>query len=68
MTNTGQPSFREIRYDVAGGTATMTLHKPSAQRLHPYDGGGIVSLRIAASRKPVIVAVNEPPRSGSAPP
>ena len=28
MTNTGQPAFREIRYDVAGGTATMTLHRP----------------------------------------
>ena len=26
----------------------------------PRDGGGIVSLRIAASRKPVIVAVNGP--------
>jgi enoyl-CoA hydratase/carnithine racemase len=28
VTNTGQPAFREIRYDVAGGTATMTLHRP----------------------------------------
>ncbi len=123
MTNTGQPAFREIRYDVAGGTATMTLHRP--ERLNaftrtmarelvaafdladaddavrvvlltgagrgfcagadlaggrttfagrgeaeaeddgtiagvPRDGGGIVSLRVAASRKPVIVAVNGP--------
>ncbi|WP_281283332.1 enoyl-CoA hydratase-related protein [Trebonia kvetii] len=121
MTNTGQPAFREIRYDVAGGTATMTLHRPDrlnaftrtmARELVaafdladaddavrvvlltgagrgfcagadlaggrttfagrgeaeadgtiagvPRDGGGIVSLRIAASRKPVIVAVNGP--------
>ena len=121
MTNTGQPDFREIRYDVAGGTATMTLHRPDrlnaftrtmARELVtafdladaddavrvvlltgagrgfcagadlaggrttfagrseaeadgtiagvPRDGGGIVSLRIAASRKPVIVAVNGP--------
>lgn len=28
MTNTGQPDFREVRYDVAAGTATMTLHRP----------------------------------------
>jgi len=125
LTNTGQPDFREIRYDVAGGTATMTLHRPDrlnaftrtmARELVaafdladaddavrvvlltgagrgfcagadlaagrttfagrgeaeagtgadgtiagvPRDGGGIVSLRIAASRKPVIVAVNGP--------
>jgi enoyl-CoA hydratase/carnithine racemase len=119
VTNTGQPAFREIRYDVAGGTATLTLHRP--ERLNaftrtmareliaafdladaddavrvvlltgagrgfctgadlaggretfaghgeadgtiagvPRDGGGIVSLRIAASRKPVIAAVNGP--------
>jgi enoyl-CoA hydratase/carnithine racemase len=122
VTNTGQPAFREIRYDVAGGTATLTLHRPD--RLNAFtaamagelvaafdladaddavrvvlltgagrgfcagadlaggratfagrgddpgtggtiagvrrDGGGIVSLRIAASRKPVIVAVNGP--------
>ena len=121
MTNTGQPAFREIRYEVTGGTATMTLHRPDrlnaftrtmagelvaafdladaddavrvvlltgagrgfcagadlaggratfAERGEaeadgtiagvPRDGGGIVSLRIAASRKPVIVAVNGP--------
>jgi enoyl-CoA hydratase/carnithine racemase len=28
VTSTGQPAFREIRYDVAGGTATITLHRP----------------------------------------
>ena len=28
MTNTGQRAFREVRYDVSGGTATMTLHRP----------------------------------------
>ena len=121
MTNTGQPAFREIRYDVAGGTATMTLNRPDRLNAFtrtmageliaafdladaddavrvvlltgagrgfcagadlaggrttfagrgeaeadgtiagvPRDGGGIVSLRIAASRKPVIVAVNGP--------
>jgi enoyl-CoA hydratase/carnithine racemase len=121
VTDTGQPAFREIRYEVAGGTATMTLHRP--ERLNaftrtmareliaafdladaddavrvvlltgagrgfcagadlaggrttfagrgdteadgtiagvPRDGGGIVALRIAASLKPVIVAVNGP--------
>ena len=121
MTDTGQPAFREIRYEVAGGTATMTLHRPDRLNAFtrmmagelvaafdladaddavrvvlltgagrgfcagadlgggrstfagrgeaaaddtiagvPRDGGGIVSLRIAASRKPVIVAVNGP--------
>jgi enoyl-CoA hydratase/carnithine racemase len=121
VTNTAQPDFREIRYDVAGGTATMTLHRPDRLNAFtrtmagelvaafdladaddavrvvlltgagrgfcagadlaagrttfagrgeaeaggtiagvPRDGGGIVSLRIAASRKPVIVAVNGP--------
>ena len=123
MTNTAQPDFREIRYEVAGGTATMTLHRPDRLNAFtrtmagelvaafdradaddavrvvlltgagrgfcagadlaagrttfagrgeaeaeaggtiagvPRDGGGIVSLRIAASRKPVIVAVNGP--------
>jgi enoyl-CoA hydratase/carnithine racemase len=123
LTNPGQPDFREIRYEVAGGTATLTLHRPDrlnaftrtmagelvaafdlADADHavrvvlltgagrgfcagadlaagrttfagrgeaeaeadgtiagvPRDGGGIVSLRIAASRKPVIVAVNGP--------
>jgi enoyl-CoA hydratase/carnithine racemase len=123
VTNTGQPDFREIRYDVAGGTATITLHRPDRLNAFtrtmageliaafdladaddavrvvlltgagrgfcagadlgggrttfagrgeaeaeaggtiagvPRDGGGIVSLRIAASRKPVIVAVNGP--------
>jgi enoyl-CoA hydratase/carnithine racemase len=121
LTSTGQPDFREIRYDVAGPTATVTLHRPDrlnaftrtmARELVaafdladaddavrvvlltgagrgfcagadlasgretfagrsdaaadgtiaevPRDGGGIVSLRIAASRKPVIVAVNGP--------
>jgi enoyl-CoA hydratase/carnithine racemase len=121
LTNTGQPDFQEIRYDVAGGTATLTLHRPDrlnaftrtmARELVaafdladaddavrvvlltgagrgfcagadlaagrttfagrgeaesdgtidgvPRDRGGIVSLRIAASRKPVIVAVNGP--------
>jgi enoyl-CoA hydratase/carnithine racemase len=125
VTDTGQPAFREIRYDVAGGTATMTLHRPDRLNAFtaamagelvaafdladadeavrvvlltgagrgfcagadlaggratfagrgtaggaagaggtiagvPRDGGGIVSLRIAASRKPVIVAVNGP--------
>ena len=28
MTNPGQRALREIRYDVSGGTATMTLHRP----------------------------------------
>ena len=129
MTDTGQPAFREIRYDVVDGTATMTLHRPDRLNAFtaamagelvaafdladadeavrvvlltgagrgfcagadlgggratfarrgaaggeggsaagadgtiagvPRDGGGIVSLRIAASRKPVIVAVNGP--------
>jgi enoyl-CoA hydratase/carnithine racemase len=123
VTNTAQPDFREIRYEVAGGTATMTLHRPDRLNAFtrtmagelvaafdradaddavrvvlltgagrgfcagadlaagrttfagrgeaeaeaggtiagvPRDGGGIVSLRIAASRKPVIVAVNGP--------
>ncbi len=123
MTDTGQPDFREIRYDVAGGTATITLNRPGRLNAFtpamagelvaafdladaddavrvvlltgagrgfcagadlaagratfagrgeadagaggtiagvPRDGGGIVSLRIAASRKPVIVAVNGP--------
>jgi enoyl-CoA hydratase/carnithine racemase len=123
VTTTGQPAFQEIRYEVAGGTATITLHRPDrlnaftrtmARELIaafdltdaddavrvvlltgagrgfcagadlaaggstfagrgeteaeadgtiagvPRDGGGIVSLRIAASRKPVIVAVNGP--------
>ena len=123
MTNTAQPDFREIRYEVAGGTATMTLHRPDRLNAFtrtmagelvaafdladaddavrvvlltgagrgfcagadlaagrttfagrgegeaeaggtiagvPRDRGGIVSLRIAASRKPVIVAVNGP--------
>jgi enoyl-CoA hydratase/carnithine racemase len=123
VTDTGQPDFREIRYDVAGGTATITLNRPDRLNAFtatmagelvaafdladgddavrvvlltgagrgfcagadlaagratfagrgeagagargtiagvPRDGGGIVSLRIAASRKPVIVAVNGP--------
>jgi enoyl-CoA hydratase/carnithine racemase len=122
VTDAGQPAFREIRYDVAGGTATVTLHRPDRLNAFtrtmageliaafdladadddvrvvlltgagrgfcagadlaggrttfagrgddaqaggtiagsPRDGGGIVSLRIAASRKPVIVAVNGP--------
>jgi enoyl-CoA hydratase/carnithine racemase len=123
LTNPGQPDFREIRYEVAGGTATLTLHRPDRLNAFtrtmagelvaafdladaddavrvvlltgagrgfcagadlaagrttfagrgeaeaeadgtiagvPRDGGGIVSLRIAASRKPVIVAVNGP--------
>ena len=121
MTDTGQPDFREIRYDVADGTATITLNRPDRLNAFtrtmagelvaafdladaddavrvvlltgagrgfcagadlaagratfagrgeadagaggtiagvPRDGGGIVSLRVAASRKPVIVAVN----------
>jgi enoyl-CoA hydratase/carnithine racemase len=126
VTDTGQPDFREIRYDVTDGTATVTLHRPDRLNAFtrtmagelitafdladaddavrvvlltgagrgfcagadlasgretfagrgeaeggaaeargtiagvPRDGGGIVSLRIAASRKPVIVAVNGP--------
>jgi enoyl-CoA hydratase/carnithine racemase len=121
VTDTGMPAFREIRYDVADGTATITLHRPDrlnaftrtmARELVaafdladaddavrvvlltgagrafcagadlaggsgtfagradadadgtiagvPRDGGGIVSLRVAASTKPVIVAVNGP--------
>ena len=126
VTDTGQPAFREIRYEVADGTATMTLHRPDRLNAFtrtmagelvaafdladaddavrvvlltgagrgfcagadlaggratfagrggteaggteaggtiagvPRDGGGIVSLRIAASRKPVIAAVNGP--------
>jgi enoyl-CoA hydratase/carnithine racemase len=123
VTDTGQPDFREIRYDVAGGTATITLNRPDRLNAFtrtmagelvaafdltdaddavrvvlltgagrgfcagadlaagratfagrgeadagaggtiagvPRDGGGIVSLRVAASRKPVIVAVNGP--------
>jgi len=121
VTDTGQPDFREIRYDVADGTATITLNRPDRLNAFtrtmagelvaafdladaddavrvvlltgagrgfcagadlaagratfagrgeadagaggtiagvPRDGGGIVSLRVAASRKPVIVAVN----------
>jgi enoyl-CoA hydratase/carnithine racemase len=121
VTTADEPAFREIRYDVAGSTATITLHRPDrlnaftrtmarelvaafdaadaddsvrvvlltgagrgfcagadlaaggatfARRGEtgdtgtiggvPRDGGGTVSLRIAASRKPVIVAVNGP--------
>ena len=118
--------YSEIRYEVAGGVATVTLHRPdrlnaftatmareliaafdatdaddnvrvvlltgsgrgfcagadlgrgastfdatdrtrAAERVDfetiggvPRDGGGTVSLRIAASRKPVIIAVNGP--------
>jgi enoyl-CoA hydratase/carnithine racemase len=121
VTETGNLAPREIRYEVDGGTATITLDRP--ERLNAFtaamarelvaafdltdaddnvrvvlltgagrgfcagadlaaggatfagrgepgagptidgvrrDGGGIVSLRIAASRKPVIVAVNGP--------
>jgi len=121
LTKTDEHAPREIRYDVAGGTATITLHRPDllnaftrtmARELVaafdradadndvrvvlltgagrgfcagadlagggstfarrgtaqadgtiggvPRDVGGIVSLRIAAARKPVIVAVNGP--------
>jgi enoyl-CoA hydratase/carnithine racemase len=125
VTETGDPAPREITYEVAGGTATITLNRPDrlnafttamARQLvaafdradaddavrvvlltgagrgfcagadlaagagtfagrgegagptsggptiggSPRDGGGIVALRIAASRKPVIVAVNGP--------
>jgi enoyl-CoA hydratase/carnithine racemase len=127
VTTADEPAPREIRYDVADGTATITLHRP--ERLNaftrtmarelvtaldltdaddgvrvvlltgagrgfcagadlasgaatfadrdrpeaggraeaggtiggvPRDVGGIVSLRIAVSRKPVIVAINGP--------
>jgi enoyl-CoA hydratase/carnithine racemase len=121
VTETGNPAPQEIRYEVDGGTATITLHRPDklnaftstmARELVaafdqadaddsvravlltgagrgfcagadlaaggatfarrgvpgagptidgvPRDRGGIVSLRIAAATKPVIVAVNGP--------
>src|SRR5437879_3693768 len=55
--------------DLAQGTSTfdVTGETPAAERAEfgtigegPRDVGGVVSLRIAASRKPVIVAVNGP--------
>jgi enoyl-CoA hydratase/carnithine racemase len=55
--------------DLALGTGTFDLtgETPAAERAEfgtigagPRDMGGVVSLRIAASRKPVIVAVNGP--------
>jgi enoyl-CoA hydratase/carnithine racemase len=49
--------------DLAAGAATFDYRGRAAADTiggAPRDGGGTVSLRIAASRKPVIVAVNGP--------
>jgi hypothetical protein len=45
VTEPGPPAFREICYDVAGGTATTTLHR---QRRSPTRHD-IVSRAIAAA-------------------
>jgi len=53
--------------DLSDGAVTFDATRKAVQRADfgtvdgvPRDGGGYVSLRIAASRKPVIVAVNGP--------
>lgn len=54
--------------DLEGGAATFNYGETGRMRGEPYgeidgaprDGGGTVSLRIAASRKPVIGAINGP--------
>jgi enoyl-CoA hydratase/carnithine racemase len=52
--------------DLGGGADTFNADKADRTTTHgdvdgvPRDGGGVVSLRIAASRKPVIAAFNGP--------
>jgi enoyl-CoA hydratase/carnithine racemase len=53
VTNTGQPAFREIRYDVAGGTATMTLHRPDRLNAFTRTMAGELA---AAARGPALKA------------
>ena len=55
--------------DLSGGGATFDATNPAIQAEHhnpemidgvPRDSGGMVALRVAASRKPVIAAINGP--------
>jgi enoyl-CoA hydratase/carnithine racemase len=67
MTGSGRGFCAGADLGRAGSTFDATDETRAAERADfatiggvPRDGGGMVSLRIAASRKPVIVAINGP--------